>query len=561
MKNKLFYFNDWLNEEYLNSIDAENYALNKGLDLKKIQNASELANAGEIEKTLIDVVSEIEKLSGIELLITAGNDLFHKKFKNSYHNQGNAIDFVFKNTNENTPENRKKIEEIIINLIKSGKYNIDGKILGAINEYDRPSRHSTGGHFHLSLAKNNKEHNLILSGIKSYNDIISYEQNKQIDNYSIMDTNFNYDDFKYYSKIYLKPLRAVYEPFDNSFILYKRNGNELGKVKYENNKIIIFDNNNKKDITDTKDGEIFKKAFEYINRKTPNEIIKILNGEKLLKQGSIGEDVRLIQKRLVELGYLNSATGVFDSSTKNAVMNFQKDVNIKVDGIVGPITSSKLYGIKIDEYIDMNNKNSTLGIINKSTTDYDKIVLEVIDRLEGGYFHPDMLKDGRVKDQRYVNSGETMMGIDRSSGKKINDSPEAKEFWKLIDDAGARYSWKWNYKGGPLEPKLKELAGKIIKPYFEKFSNLYLSPKAKQLVYSDGRLLFHFIYATWNGSGWFKKFASDINNAVDAGITNTDELLKIAIDSRIKEGLKPGSPPNSLIAQGGEKIKKIVGIS
>jgi len=25
----------------------------------------------------------------------------------------------------------------------------------------------------------------------------------------------------------------------------------------------------------------------------------------------------------------------------------------------------------------------------------------VIDKLEGGYFHPDMLKDGRVKDSRY----------------------------------------------------------------------------------------------------------------------------------------------------------------
>jgi hypothetical protein len=78
---------------------------------------------------------------------------------------------------------------------------------------------------------------------------------------------------------------------------------------------------------------------------------------------------------------------------------------------------------------------------------------------------------------------------------------------------------------------------------------------------SDGRLLFHFIYATWNGSGWFQKFAKDINAAVAQGITNTDALLKVAMHSRTKEGLTKGSAPNSLIAQGGNKIEKIVGLA
>jgi hypothetical protein len=34
-------------------------------------------------------------------------------------------------------------------------------------------------------------------------------------------------------------------------------------------------------------------------------------------------------------------------------------------------------------------------------------------------------------------------------------------------------------------------------------------------------------------------------------------LQQVAINSRTKEGLKAGSQPNSLIAQGGEKIKKL----
>jgi hypothetical protein len=69
--------------------------------------------------------------------------------------------------------------------------------------------------------------------------------------------------------------------------------------------------------------------------------------------------------------------------------------------------------------------------------------------------------------------------------------------------------------------------------------------------------LFHFIYATYNGSGWFKKFATDITNAIASGITDPIQLTKVAINSRIKEGLKKGSKPNSLIVQSANKITKL----
>jgi len=85
-----------------------------------------------------------------------------------------------------------------------------------------------------------------------------------------------------------------------------------------------------------------------------------------------------------------------------------------------------------------------------------------------------------------------------------------------------------------------------------------LSPEAQAIVDSDGRLTFHFVYATWNGPGWFKKFATDINKAVASGITDTDKLVQVALDSRTKEGLKEGSAPNSLVKQGGEKIAKFI---
>jgi hypothetical protein len=188
-------------------------------------------------------------------------------------------------------------------------------------------------------------------------------------------------------------------------------------------------------------------------------------------------------------------------------------------------------------------------------------VIKVIENLEGGYFHPDMLKDGRVKDSRYSSSGETMYGIDRKAGGTINDTPAGRRFWAVIDKANARKLWKWNYKGGDLAPVLLPLAADVMKPEVEKYIKLYLTQEAEAIVKQDTRLLFHFIYATWNGPGWFRAFANPINNAVQKGTTNPDALVKIAIQSRLNPAaVYPGrsKAAYSLIAQGGKKIEKLL---
>lgn len=182
---------------------------------------------------------------------------------------------------------------------------------------------------------------------------------------------------------------------------------------------------------------------------------------------------------------------------------------------------------------------------------YRQIVGAIIDQLEGGYYHPDMLKDGRVTDTRYKNSGETMFGIDRKAGGSINTTAAGQYFWSIIDESGARYSWKWNYMGGDLEQPLKDAAADIMYPEYDRMANLYLSAQSKAIVESDDRLLFNFIYATWNGQGWFKRFAGDFNDAVDSGVTNTDDLVQVVLQSRADSG-------NSLIVQGGKKIAKFI---
>lgn len=63
----------------------------------------------------------------------------------------------------------------------------------------------------------------------------------------------------------------------------------------------------------------------------------------LLREGSRGEAVRAMQQTLIDLEYLKGKpSGVFDKETAAAVRRFQRDRNLEVDGICGPITQREL---------------------------------------------------------------------------------------------------------------------------------------------------------------------------------------------------------------------------
>lgn len=304
------------------------------------------------------------------------------------------------------------------------------------------------------------------------------------------------------------------------------------------------------------------------------QLADVASGQKLLRLGSKGEDVKAIQQKLYDLGFMEKEpSGSFDKETDTAVREFQTSKNIGVDGIVGPITYSNLYGTKLATKVDL------------TSTNYDAIVKSVIDELEGGYYHPNMMQKDPGKFSAYGSSGETMFGLDRfaghglyystprlaktpiadleniESGKYQYKSPEAKEFWETIDAADAKNKWPWGYRGGPAEQKLISLAGKIMRPVFESMFARYLSPASQEIVKKTPALMYHFVYGTWNGEGWFRKFATDLNRAVASGTTDPTVLTRLAIDSRTKEGLSSGKAPNKLIAQGGAKIEKIFGLA
>lgn len=65
----------------------------------------------------------------------------------------------------------------------------------------------------------------------------------------------------------------------------------------------------------------------------------------MLKRGSVGEYVKLLQKILIKLGYDLGGTsidGKFGKKTENAVKKFQKSKGLVADGIVGPLTWTEL---------------------------------------------------------------------------------------------------------------------------------------------------------------------------------------------------------------------------
>lgn len=70
---------------------------------------------------------------------------------------------------------------------------------------------------------------------------------------------------------------------------------------------------------------------------TPSEILA------LSKRGSTGTEVRNIQTRLKQWGYLNgSVDGIYGAKTEEAVKKFQRNNGLTPDGIAGPATLAKI---------------------------------------------------------------------------------------------------------------------------------------------------------------------------------------------------------------------------
>ena len=180
------------------------------------------------------------------------------------------------------------------------------------------------------------------------------------------------------------------------------------------------------------------------------------------------------------------------------------------------------------------------------------ITKRVIANFEGGYWHGNTPENVRTSKMGICpnhpkgsmgKSTETMFGLDRYNGN-IESTPEGKEFFGIIDkekkDLGMDQfckKWKWLYRGGDKEARLKELASAIMKRSFDRnMNNFVKDPKTKEKILNNRGLLVHMSYASWNGPGFFKKFAKKLEDGVKQGM-NDKQLIDLAVQSRASTGL------------------------
>ena len=246
--------------------------------------------------------------------------------------------------------------------------------------------------------------------------------------------------------------------------------------------------------------------------------------------------------------------------TEGTIYKVQGCIGTIQDGYFGNKTEAALLektGKKefdIDEVGDIcKDFKSTDSIVVGGSSNFDRITKTVIDKFEGGYWNPFC----KHPSSGMGKSTETMFGLDRYNGN-IESTPEGREFFKIIDDekydAGAKSSgsgsnmkwsnmdkfcseWKWLYRGGDKEDELKNLAVKIMKRNFDRnMSNFVKDSETKEKIETIPGLTLHMSYATWNGPGFFKKFANSLEKGVRRGLTDK-ELIGLAIEDRSKTRL------------------------
>jgi len=266
---------------------------------------------------------------------------------------------------------------------------------------------------------------------------------------------------------------------------------------------------------------------------------------------------------------------VWNTSVR-ANMTFLKDINEYSSTAPTTPATVQIGGGLYEGDVEVGDVyNSTITAAPKT---FEELTAIIIEKIEGGYFHPSMFEDGRLAATEkhlfiFKTSGETMFGMDRKNNTSFTNSPEGKEFWSIIDsynpNSGAN---KWSNEYGledqpDVKKKLINLLIKHTKEEFEQDLRRYVkNENFRKLIPTDARLYFNFIRASFNGSGWFQKFGAAMTADYEAGMTDTTELTKRFIYYRLNPAIV--WPPDSymgnlgytLIRRGGNKTAKLVGV-
>jgi N-acetylmuramoyl-L-alanine amidase len=172
--------------------------------------------------------------------------------------------------------------------------------------------------------------------------------------------------------------------------------------------------------------------------------------ERILKQGCKGDDVKDLQQKLKNLGYVMATDGIFGPGTKKCVIEFQKLNGLSSDGIVGAMTRARLAIAKPIPY-QVLQYNKYIRIIKIRKTSILKC--DVVDSVGAKETVKSMF--ARVKPTIMINGGLYGMsnGVSLSkffnSGKKITDGVFS-DFSFVVDKNG-KPSFKYVRPGEPVE--------------------------------------------------------------------------------------------------------------
>ena len=92
-----------------------------------------------------------------------------------------------------------------------------------------------------------------------------------------------------------------------------------------------------------------------------------MNNYKTLRLNNTGDEVKIIQQLLKIAGfYPASITGSFDTTTENAVKEFQRENNLRITGVVNKETWDKL--IKQTENTKINTNQNQIEVLKNLKT-------------------------------------------------------------------------------------------------------------------------------------------------------------------------------------------------
>lgn len=170
----------------------------------------------------------------------------------------------------------------------------------------------------------------------------------------------------------------------------------------------------------------------------------------VLEVGSSGENVRKVQQRLIQYGYLSgTADGKYGEKTRDAVILFQRRNGLTVDGRVGPATAAAL-GVTLSNTSSSSSASSSATIISADHRLLSKLVYaEARGESYKGQVAVAAVVLNRVRSSSFPN---TISGVVYQSGAfscvsngSINNTPNSTAIRAALDAMNG-----WDPTGGCL---------------------------------------------------------------------------------------------------------------